>query len=80
VADMVRVNTRISTAINEWLDEQSEQTGVPKSTIVHIALETYMQQKKSIDAMQMTAISMNALMAKMDSIEKKLSSANVMES
>jgi len=48
MAEMVRVNTRISKQLNDWLDEQSEETGVPKSTIVFLALEMYMQQKQAM--------------------------------
>lgn len=45
---MVRVNTRISKQLNEWLDEESEKSGVPKSTIIFLALEMYMQQKTAM--------------------------------
>lgn len=46
-AEMVRVNTRISKEINEWLDERSANTGVPKSTLIYLALEQYMQHQKA---------------------------------
>lgn len=46
-AQMVRVNTRISKEINEWLDEQTAATGVPKSTLIYLALEQYMNHKKA---------------------------------
>lgn len=44
MAEMVRINTRISKQLNEWLDKRSRETGVPKSTLVFLALEQYMQQ------------------------------------
>ena len=50
--EMVRVNTRISSELNRWLDEESERTGVPKSTIIHLALSTYMQQQRAIASME----------------------------
>lgn len=45
MAEMVRVNTRISTEVNEWLDNESKRSGVPKSTLIFLALESYMTQK-----------------------------------
>ncbi len=44
-AEMVRVNTRISKEVNGWLDEKSARTGVPKSTLIYLALEQYIQQQ-----------------------------------
>jgi len=49
--DMVRVNTRISSDLNEWLDQQYEKTGIPKSTQVMLALENYRKEKVVIDNM-----------------------------
>ena len=71
---MARVNTRISTEVNEWLDDQSKKTGVPKSAIIHIALENYMQQKRSVSALELSQGTLKELFAKVEQIEKKLSS------
>lgn len=49
--DMVRVNTRISSAANDWLDNQSFTTGVPKSTLILLAIESYIQQKEAVTMM-----------------------------
>lgn len=49
--DMVRVNTRISADLNDWLDEQYEKTGIPKSTQVMLALESYRKEKVVIENM-----------------------------
>lgn len=46
---MVRINTRISKTLNDWLDKRSKETGVPKSTLVFLAIEQYMQQQKALD-------------------------------
>ena len=46
---MVRINTRISKTLNDWLDKRSKETGVPKSTLVFLAIEQYMQQQKTLD-------------------------------
>lgn len=45
--EMVRVNTRISHKANTWLDEQSSSSGVPKSTLILLAIENYIAQKES---------------------------------
>jgi len=79
MAEMMRVNTRISITINDWLDEQSDITGVPKSTIIHMALEQYMQTKRSVEALHASSGALKDLFEKVDSIEKKLSSASAME-
>lgn len=64
---MVRVNTRISKTLNDWLDEQSKKTGIPKSTLIHLALEQYVQQKETVDTMAL-------MMSKLDSLEQALKS------
>ena len=51
MADMVRVNTRIGADANAWLDEESNRTGVPKSTLIHLAIEQYIQQKEAFTRM-----------------------------
>ena len=51
MADMVRVNTRIGADANAWLDEESNRTGVPKSTLIHLAIEQYIQQKEAFARM-----------------------------
>lgn len=66
MAEMVRINTRISSSLNEWLDKQSERTGVPKSTLIHLALEQYVNQKEAIDVMGL-------MMKKLEALEEKIS-------
>ena len=65
VSKMVRVNTRISSELNDWLDKESIRTGVPKSTIIHLALTTYMQQQRAI-------CSMEEIVKRLDRIEKQI--------
>jgi predicted DNA-binding protein len=69
---MTRVNTRISAEINDWLDEQSRKTGVTKSTLIHMALENYMTQKKSVNMMEMTTQTFQELFLKIDNLEKRI--------
>jgi len=67
---MVRVNTRISDELNKWLDEESGRTGVPKSTLIHLALAMYMQQKRAI-------CSLEEIVKRLDRIEKSVKAEEV---
>jgi len=67
MAEMVRVNTRISAKLNEWLDKQTEETGVPKSTQIMLALENYYQQKEVMSKMH----SMSEILEKLENIERQ---------
>lgn len=78
--EMVRVNTRISAELNDWLDDKSKKSGVPKSAIIHMALEQYVTQTRSVEALQLSQGTLRDLFAKVEQIEKKLSSGAVMES
>ncbi|MDH2870567.1 MULTISPECIES: ribbon-helix-helix domain-containing protein [Bacillus cereus group] len=51
MGEMVRVNTRISSKMNDWLDNYSKETGIPKSTLIHLALEQYVNQKVMLEEM-----------------------------
>jgi hypothetical protein len=78
-AEMVRVNTRISSELNDWLDDYSARTGVPKSTIIHLALEHYIMQKRAIDSMDVVAQRLDKLdyvIEKLANIEERLSSGD----
>lgn len=68
--EMVRVNTRISMTANKWLDEYSAETGLPKSTIIMMAIEDYIKQKDVIERMG----NMSELYKKLEEIEKKIDS------
>lgn len=68
MAEMVRVNTRISSTLNDWLDKLSEETGTPKSTLVMLALENFQREKEVMKSMS----DMGAIMEKLVEIEKKV--------
>lgn len=68
MAEMVRVNTRISKNLNDWLDEQTEETGLPKSTQIMLAVEMYQQQKQAKG--QLTELSI--LIEKMQGLTEKI--------
>lgn len=63
---LVRVNTRISADLNDWLDRESSRTGLSKSSIMMIATENYRREK---DAFLMMA-DIGQLVDKLDDIEK----------
>ena len=48
MADVVRVNTRISRTLNEWLNSRSHSTGLSKSALIMLALENYYQQTEAV--------------------------------
>lgn len=66
MGELVRVNTRISKKANDWLDKESGESGIPKSTLVLLAIENYIREK---DAMEMMA-DMGEIMAKIENLEK----------
>ena len=66
--DMVRINTRISSYANEWLDNRAKETGLSKSALVMIAVENYMQQTDAMKSMS----DMSILLTKLEQIENKL--------
>lgn len=51
MSEKVRVNTRISKDLNDWLDKRSKETGYSKSTLVMLALENYYQQTEVVEKM-----------------------------
>lgn len=49
--DIVRVNTRLSKKMNDWLDKRSAETGISKSSLIYLALEQYQTQLTAINSM-----------------------------
>ena len=69
MSGMVRINTRISKTLNDWLNKRSKETGIPKSTLVFLAIEQYMQQQMAMDMAEgLTSIveSLKGLESKID--------------
>ena len=66
--EMFRINTRISVKSNEWLDKESYKTGIPKSTLILLAIENYIQQKEAFEMMG----DMGMLVERLERIENKL--------
>jgi len=68
VQGLFRLNVRVSQKQNTWLEDESAETGLSKSALVQLAVENYIQQKKTVDAMG----TMNELVDKLAAIEKTL--------
>lgn len=65
---MVRVNTRVSTTSNEWMDNYSLETGLPKSTIIMMAIENFIKEKEVMEGMA----DMGQIVRKLEELEKKI--------
>lgn len=46
--EMHRVNVRISSSLNEWLDEEAKKTGLTKTAIMMMATEDYRKTKEAM--------------------------------
>ena len=46
--NVIRTNIRISKKIRKYFEEKSEETGVPQSSLMALALEEYIDQKEVI--------------------------------
>ena len=68
MAEMMRVNTRIGVDANAWLDAESERTGVPKSTLIHLAIEQFIQQKEVMSRMSDMG-ALNEVVARLEKLE-----------
>lgn len=69
--EMVRINTRVSVTANRWLDSRSLQSGVPKSTLISLALEEYIHGKEALSMFDVMA-NIKELEDKIESLEKLL--------
>lgn len=79
MADMVRVNARVSVDVNVWLDDYSKSSGVSKSTIVYMALEQFKTTKEGTAAFSNISVifeqmeqAMNAYQKELDGLRKEL--------
>lgn len=66
--EMVRINTRVSSEANDWLDKRSVKTGMSKSALVMLAVETYKQQVQTMESMG----NMTEIYNKLEEIAKQL--------
>ena len=61
--DLKRVNIRVSKDVDDWFTDKSKGTGISKSGLMYLALETYIQQQRLSD-------SLPTLMERLDNIER----------
>lgn len=66
--EMVRINTRFSADLNDWLDAESKRTGLPKSSIIMMATENYRREKEAFKGMA----DMGDLVAKIEELERTI--------
>lgn len=45
----MRLNTKVSAKLNDWLDQKSSEMGISKSALVAIAVENYRTQTETVD-------------------------------
>lgn len=64
----VKVIAQVSQSINAQLVEESERLGIPKTSIVTMALEQYFSQKQAMRAMS----DMGQVIQKLEDIEKRI--------
>lgn len=72
MAEMFRLNTRVSVQANEWLDRESEKTGIPKSVLVLMAVEQFIQQREVMSKMA----DMGQIVEALERLENKVDSNN----
>lgn len=66
--EMVRVNSRLSYDANLWLDNESKRSGVPKSTLILLAVENYIREKEALKSMA----DIGQLVSKIEQLEKSI--------
>lgn len=59
--NLVRVNTNISKKINNWLDHRSYESGISKSSLIQLALESYFNQQEAMEYLPELTKSMDKL-------------------
>lgn len=71
VSDTFRVNIRVATWINDWFDTKSNETGIPKSALMAMALNEYIDQKEGLKNMGRLDYFMNQLNDIRDAVNLK---------
>lgn len=66
----VRINIRIPADINDYLDNESKRTGVPKSSLVYMMIDKYISDRKAMDNFQGMPAMFNKL-TQMEESQKK---------
>lgn len=61
--NMKRVNIRISKEVDDWFADKSARTGLTRSALMYLALESYMQQQSLTETLP-------ALINRIDKLEE----------
>lgn len=51
IREPFRLSIRVSADLNDWLDKESQETGISKTAIIAFATEQYRQQKNTTVSM-----------------------------
>lgn len=65
-----RLNVRVSGEVNDFLEKRSEESGLSKTSLVQIALESYMQTYKATNSLDDLADLSDKLTQVLEKIEK----------
>lgn len=49
--DTIRVNTTISKRANEWLNKRSRETGLSKSGLINVAIDSYIKECEVVEGL-----------------------------
>jgi len=65
------ISLRVSLKMNDWLVDENRKTGLPKNTIIQMALENYYMQKTAIDSMEGVSKQLNDIKQMMEKQSKE---------
>lgn len=65
--NLIRKNVFISDQVNNWLEQESEKTGLSQSAIMSMAISTYMRQQETPHMIN----DLKSLFEQMQSMEQK---------
>lgn len=57
----VRLNTRVSYQLNEWLDKRSLAMGISKSALVAVAIENYRKETDVVEVLPQLLIKLEEM-------------------
>lgn len=65
----MRLNTKVSYELNEWLDKRAEEMGISKSALVAVAVENYRKETETVKVLPELLEKLKALGIEADSLK-----------
>lgn len=65
----MRLNTKVSYELNEWLDKRAEEMGISKSALVAVAIENYRKETETVRVLPELLAKLKALGIEVDSLK-----------